>query len=140
MKTRKQRTALGRRAGALKRGLIDLFIVGRLEDVDQPGSFIRGVHWRDPKARKKKRWIILSRIAKQVVFAHELGHYFSLPHSEFSHSIMNKTPRETPPMSDRGFVKSEIAKMKRARQKMFKTGHLIKLRETHAQPPSVKER
>ena len=140
MKTRKQRTALGRRTGALKRGMIDLFIVGRLEDVDRPGSFIRGVHWRDPKARKKKRWIILSRIAKQLVFAHELGHYFSLPHSEFSSSIMNKTPRETPTMNARGFVKSEVIKMKRARHKMFETGHLLDLRERRAQPLSPKGR
>ena len=124
MKTRAQRTKLGRTSGRLERGRIDLFIVNRLNDVDIAGAQIRGVHWRDPKDRKGKRWIILSRIARPKVMAHELGHYFDLPHSTYPSSIMNKKSRKKPPMSARGFVKKEYAIMKRAWDRMKRTGHL----------------
>jgi hypothetical protein len=125
MKTRKQRTQLGRLKGRLTRGAIDLFIVNRLEDVDVKDTEIRGVHWRDPKDRRQKRWIILSRIARSKVLAHELGHYFDLPHSRYPISIMNKTPRATPPMSKRGFVRAEYKVIKKAWQRMTKTQYLI---------------
>ena len=65
----------------------------------------------DPKDRKGKRWIILSRIARAKVLAHELGHYFDLPHSKYPESIMNKKPRKTPPMAKRGFVPAEYSIM-----------------------------
>lgn len=130
MKTRKQRTRLEKDhlgKSRLKKGLIDLFIVGRLDDVDRADTQIRGVHWRHPKDRQNRRWIILSRIAQSKVLAHELGHYFSLPHSRFDLSIMNKTPRKTP-MKKRGFVSSELKKMRRALKKMLKTKHLMNLK------------
>ena len=73
---------MGREHARLESGAINLFIVDRLDDIDIPGEQIRGVHWRDPKARTRKRWIFLSRIAGAMVLAHELGHYFSLPHSK----------------------------------------------------------
>mgnify|MGYP004161725649 CR=1 FL=1 len=57
-----QQRVRGRISGRIERGRIDLFIVNRLNDVDIEGAEIRGVHWRDPKDRKGKRWIILSRI------------------------------------------------------------------------------
>ena len=125
MKTRTQRTRLGRTQGRLHRGKIDLFIVNKLADVDVPNAEIRGVHWRDPKDRKGKRWIILSRIARAKVLAHELGHYFDLPHSKYSKSIMNKKPRKTPPMAKRGFVPAEYSIMSRAWKRMKENGHLI---------------
>ena len=124
MKTRTQRTRLGRLKGRLHRGQIDLFIVNKLADVDVPNTEIRGVHWRDPKDRKNKRWIILSRIARPKVLAHELGHYFDLPHSKYPKSIMNKKPRKQPPMSKRGFVQAEYSIIQRAWKRMKKTGHL----------------
>lgn len=123
MKTRSQRTALGH-GKRLKRGRIDLFIVNRLDDVDRKGEEIRGVHWRDPQARERRRWIILSRIARPKVLAHELGHYFGLPHSRYAQSIMNKRPRSHPPMSQRGFVRQEYQIMKKSWQRMIHSGHL----------------
>lgn len=125
MKTRTQRTRLGRRSGRLHKGHIDLFIVNKLVDVDVPDQQIRGVHWRDPKDRKHKRWIILSRIARPKVLAHELGHYFDLPHSKYPKSIMNKTPRTVPPMNERGFVKAEYKIMKKAWARMKRNKHLV---------------
>lgn len=121
--TRKQRLLLGHE-GRTKRGRIDLFIVNRLGDIDQAGEEIRGVHWRDPKDPSKRRWIILSRIARHKVLAHELGHYFSLPHSDFPESIMNKSTRSRPPLSERHFAKTEYLQMKRARITMIRRGQL----------------
>ena len=130
MKTRQQRTQLSYQStqrSRLTKGQIDLFIVGRLDDVDLENTQIRGVHWRDPAHRQSRRWIILSRIAQPKVLAHELGHYFSLPHSRYPLSIMNKTPRDIP-MKKRGFVESELRKMRRFFEKMRRTHHLIPLR------------
>ena len=128
MKTRTQRTRLGRTKGRLYKGKIDLFIVNKLADVDVPNTEIRGVHWRDPKDRKGKRWIILSRIARAKVLAHELGHYFDLPHSKYPESIMNKKPRNLPPMSKRGFAPAEYSVMARAWKRMKTNGHLVSKR------------
>ncbi|MGC6419325.1 MAG: hypothetical protein ACON3Z_19540 [Bradymonadia bacterium] len=108
VKTRRQRTRMGREHARLESGAINLFIVDRLDDIDIPGEQIRGVHWRDPKARMRKRWIFLSRIAGVMVLAHELGHYFSLPHSKEVVSLMNKTKRTYPPISDRRFSAKEL--------------------------------
>lgn len=125
MSSRIQRTQLGRGKERLHHGKIDVFIVNRLEDVDVKGAEIRGVHWRDPRNKESRRWIILSRIARSKVLAHELGHYFDLPHSTYPESIMNKTPRPLPPMKERGFVETEYSIMKRAWGKMKRSSHLV---------------
>jgi hypothetical protein len=122
MKDQKMRTALGQ--NRLKSGLIDVFVVGRLADIDIKGEEIRGVHWRNPKDRQKQRWIILSKIAKDFVLAHELGHYFDLPHSTYETSIMNKTPRDYP-IAKRGFVEDEYQIMQKAKERMLDDLHLI---------------
>ena len=44
MKTRTQRTRLGRTKDRLHKGKIDLFVVNKLADVDVPNTEIRGVH------------------------------------------------------------------------------------------------
>ena len=106
------------------RGKIDLFVIGRLDDVDIAGEEIRGVHWRHPRDRRRLRWIFLSKIAAARVLAHELGHYFDLPHSTAPKSIMNKTPRSTPPPAERGFTRSEYQRMRRAWSRMRRNGHL----------------
>ena len=102
----------------LARGEIDVFVVSRLGDIDVLGEEIRGVHWRDPRDPKRLRWILLSRISQPLVLAHELGHYFSLPHSTEPMSIMNKAPRALPPVSERGFTRGEYARMGRAWREM----------------------
>ena len=129
MKDQKMRTNLGQ--NRLESGLIDVFVVGRLADIDIKGEEIRGVHWRNPKNRQKQRWIILSKIAKDFVLAHELGHYFDLPHSTYETSIMNKTPRDYP-IAKRGFVEEEYQIMQKAKDRMLEDLHLIPI----AQKPS----
>ena len=116
VRSRTDRDALGR-TRADTRGL-HVFVVGRLANVDAPGD-IRGVHWRD-RTQRSRRWIILSSQAPSFVLAHELGHYFGLPHSSHPASIMNKRPRKHPPWGKRRFVRSERARMKKGIQRVLR--------------------
>ena len=120
IETRSDRDLVGRRH--YTRGVVHVFLVRSLANVDDPGV-IRGVHWRDRKKRSR-RWVLLSSIAASMVLAHELGHFFSLPHSAYEVSIMNKTPRDKPPHKERTFHKEEVAKMKRALKTMLASKEL----------------
>ncbi|TPV93694.1 MAG: matrixin family metalloprotease [Myxococcales bacterium FL481] len=123
--TRKQRDRIGHEPGRRKRqGLIRLFVVARLDDVDKPGEQIRGVHWRR-RQNIKQRWIILSTIARPMVLAHELGHYFGLPHATHPKSIMNKRKRKHPPPHARTFTTPELAILRRERDAAVTSGHLV---------------
>jgi len=106
--TRGDRDALA--AGGLAGKVIHVFITGRLDDIDQPTGFIRGVAWHTRGSDRK--YVILSTVAPERVLAHELGHVFGLPHSSHPRSIMNKAPRAEPPPEDRVFVDEEIAAMR----------------------------
>lgn len=121
VKTRHDRNFLGRER--FFAGVIHVFVVKQLANVDEEGE-IQGVHWRDRKHRQR-RWIILSRIAMNRVLTHELGHFFGLPHSTYSISLMNKTLRTDPPLAERSFAPQERAKISQNRQKMLHSGMLI---------------
>ncbi|MFV8751806.1 matrixin family metalloprotease [Nannocystaceae bacterium ST9] len=122
MATREQRDAIGR--SRFSRGVVHLFVVAQLDDVDAPGEQIRGVHWRQ-RSNTDKRWVIVSAIAQSTVLAHELGHFFGLPHSSYRRSIMNKTPREDPPWEARVFVDEELAIVRAERDRMFTDSSLV---------------
>ena len=116
------RDKLGRRART--DGLVHVFMVRRLDDVDIEGNRLYGVHWRD-RGRPGNRWIILSaRDSSATVLAHEMGHYFGLPHSRYDVSIMNKTPRDKPKWTERVFADPEVRRAKRHRDKMLASGFL----------------
>lgn len=119
--SREERDALGH--DRFTRGVVHVFVVGRLADVDIAGNEIRGVHWRE-RADRTHRWVILSKIAGDLVLSHELGHFFGLPHSGFRDSIMNKRPREQPPWEQRVFVPEELEIVLRDRDAMFADGML----------------
>lgn len=121
VKTRLDRDLLGRDEHSL--GVVHVFVVRRLADVDVEGEVIRGVHWRD-RAETSRRWIILSSIAAPVVLAHELGHFFGLPHTKHPRSLMNKSPHLDPPWHLRDFPKEEQAIMARRRDEMLADGTL----------------
>jgi hypothetical protein len=124
--TRKQRDLIGRdRFGV---GVVHLFLVGQLDDVDVADTQIRGVHWRD-RGDTSRRWILMSKIASPMVLAHELGHFFGLPHSSYGVSIMNKTPRDDPPFEARTFHRKEIRRMEGFRTFMLFEGQLINRRK-----------
>jgi hypothetical protein len=106
VESRRQRTALGKHVSGT---VIHVFVTGYLADVDQPGDYIRGVAWR----RGDTKYVILSTVAPPHVLAHELGHVFGLPHSDHAISIMNKTPRDEPPLDQRTFAEPEYRAMKR---------------------------
>jgi hypothetical protein len=122
VETREQRDAIGR--PRFSRGVVHVFVVGRLDDVDVIGEQIRGVHWRQ-RSNTDKRWLILSAIAQSTVLAHELGHFFGLPHSSYRRSIMNKTPRDDPPWEARVFVDEELAIVRTERDAMLGDGMLV---------------
>lgn len=125
IRNRAQRDRLGR--GRIRSGVIDVFLVGQLDNVDAKGE-INGVHWRN-RGDRRQRWIILSKIAWHVVLAHELGHFFGLPHSEYPASIMNKKHGDDrPPLEEWGFHDDEVAIIGVRRRKMVKAGFL-KLRQ-----------
>ncbi len=90
--------------------LIHVFVVGRLYDVDEDGAIAYGVTWHTKKDERK--YVIVSAEALERTLAHELGHFFGLPHSSYAISIMNKADREQPPPEQRTFADEEIDAMR----------------------------
>jgi hypothetical protein len=82
-----------------KNGFVDVFLVRELEDVDEPGTYRRGVCWT---GRGGKRFIIVSQIAGGSVLAHELGHFFGNPHVQVTDNLMSysRTPGTPPFLED----------------------------------------
>jgi len=119
---RDERDALGH--ARFTRGVVHVFIVGRLADVDIAGDEIRGVHWRE-RADRRRRWVILSKIAGSLVLSHELGHFFGLPHSTYDISLMNKTVRLTPLVSELTFAEPEVLRMRKHRDRMLASRMLL---------------
>ncbi len=124
VQTRADRDQLGRKD--FTRGVVHVYVVERLADVDIAGEVIRGVHWRF-RPDVTKRWIILSSISKSTVLAHEMGHFFGLPHSTYQVSIMNKRPRDLP-WPDRVFAAPEVEIMRSRRNEMVADGMLKRRR------------
>ncbi|NUN16304.1 MAG: matrixin family metalloprotease [Myxococcales bacterium] len=119
VKTKDDRDRLGE-GGRYNKGVIAVFLVHELHDVDKPGV-IRGVHWRH-RSRPEQRWVIVSKIAPFLVLAHELGHFFGLPHSKETGSLMNKTPRELPPSTQWTFTAKEQKHMRGTVKAMLRSG------------------
>jgi len=59
------------------------------------------------------------------VLSHELGHFFGLPHSEFDISLMNKTVRLTPLVSELTFAEPEVVHMRKHRDRMLASKMLL---------------
>lgn len=105
----------------LDAGRIDVYIVFRLDNIDDNDVHgdgeIRGVTWH---RKDDKKYVIVSMIAGERTLAHELGHFFGLPHSTYAISIMNKKPREEPPQEQRTFHPDEIETMKGELKRLLK--------------------
>ena len=75
LETRDDRHGLARH---LERGVINVFVVRAMRDVDDPTQWRRGVHWRLPW-RRERHFVIVTEIAPPITLAHELGHFFGNP-------------------------------------------------------------
>ena len=115
IETRADRDALA--TDRLGGKLIHVFIVGRLDDVDEEGQIAYGVTWH--ARHDDRKYVIVSTQALERTLAHELGHFFGLPHSTYAISIMNKSAREEPPMEQRTFADEEITAMKPALKRLL---------------------
>jgi hypothetical protein len=110
--TRRDRDLLGR--ARFTRDAIHVYIVASLADIHQTDQILNGVHWRD-RADRTRRWIIVAATARDLTLAHELGHYFTLPHSTDPASIMNTAPGpDRPPADKLAFTDGELDRMRRA--------------------------
>ena len=85
LETRDDRDAL---AAECDKGVVNVFIVASLRDVDEPERFRQGVHWRSRSA-PAKHYAIVSAVAQPTTMAHELGHFFGNPHSAVVDNLMS---------------------------------------------------
>jgi len=97
MHTRADRDALTPLTEA--NGVVDVFLVRELEDVDDPGTYRRGVCWT---GKGGKRFLIVSQVAGISVLAHELGHFFGNQHTQVTDNLMSYSRTGAPPFLDDG--------------------------------------
>jgi len=131
--SRKERDALGKLVGGT---VIDVFITDQLDDVDPEGVTVYGVTWR----KGDRKFIIVSTKAWERTLAHELGHFFGLPHSTYAVSIMNKTPRDEPPMEQRRFADEEIAQLKLGLRRLLRGKVLVDVTARATSPAQASPR
>ncbi len=72
LETRNDRNQLAR---YLERGVVNVFVVDEMFDVDNRSEWRRGVHWR-LQWRPDQHYLVLTGIAPPTTLAHELGHFF----------------------------------------------------------------
>ena len=121
--TRADRDALGK--GRLAGTSIHVFVVGRLDDIDHPGNQIRGVTWH---AHDRTYIVLSAATAPERTLAHELGHFFGLPHSTYPISIMNKTKRDDPPPEQRRFADEELDALRAVIARMVRDKAVAEIR------------
>ncbi len=85
LETREDRDSL---AEEVRPGVLNVFVVDTLMDVDEPPRMRRGVHWRE-RAHPATRYVILASEAMPAVLAHEMGHYFGCGHSRAVDDLMS---------------------------------------------------
>jgi hypothetical protein len=67
---------------------VTVLVVPRVRDLDVLSYDLQGVHWR----AGGRRWIFLTARARPPVLAHELCHYFGLPHDPAGGNLMTPGP------------------------------------------------
>lgn len=118
--TRADRDALAR---YVRKGAIHCFVVAKLMDVDEPGRERRGVHWH-PRPRPEQSFLIVSKISKRYVLAHELGHLFGNPtHSDVPGNLMSYVRASGPPFLD----DAQVRRVRQTLQRLLKNGSLVPL-------------
>ena len=101
--------------------VINVMIVDRLRDKDDPKRFRMGVRWR-LRRDLRKDYVILAASAVPTVLTHELGHFFGHGHSPVVDIVMSYE-RENP---DRvAFDARQGAKMRATVRRYLKTGKVV---------------
>ena len=113
-------------ADRLGNKLIHVFVVGQLDDVDDDGRIDFGVTWHT--RHDDRKYVIVAAQALPRTLAHELGHFFGLPHSSYAISIMNKTERKEPPQDQRTFADEEIAAMRPVLRRLLRDRVIVDVR------------
>jgi hypothetical protein len=114
----------------VRTGAVHCFIVAKLMDVDEPGRERRGVHWH-PRPRPQDSFLIVSKISKPYVLAHELGHLLGNPeHSKTPGNLMSYAWTVDPPFLDA----AQIQRVRSALAGLLKSGKLVLL-----PPPLVRD-
>jgi hypothetical protein len=67
---------------------VTVLVVPRVRDLEVLSYDLRGVHWRGGG----RRWIFLTARAEPPALAHELCHYFGLPHDPAGGNLMAPGP------------------------------------------------
>jgi hypothetical protein len=67
---------------------VTVLVVPRVRDLDVLTYNLQGVHWR----AKGRRWIFLTARSRPPTLAHELCHYFGLPHDPEGGNLMTPGP------------------------------------------------
>jgi hypothetical protein len=83
LETKEDRDALGE---YFVEGVINVFFVKALLDIDEIGRIRMGVCWRTPSRR---RFVAVASNAKPTVLAHELGHFLGNGHSKVMDNVMS---------------------------------------------------
>jgi hypothetical protein len=69
-------------------GQVTVLVLPRVRDLDVPSYDLQGVHWR----AGGRRWLFLTARARPPVLAHEIGHFFGLPHDPRGGNLMTPGP------------------------------------------------
>lgn len=118
LETRRDRHAL---AAKVRPGVINLFVVASLRDVDEPNRMRQGVHWRPDRARPRLHYVIVSSAASEYVLAHELGHYFgNHRHAETPGNVMSYIRLGEP-----FFDETQLRVIERHSRRFLRTGELV---------------
>lgn len=99
-------------------GVPTVLVLRRVRDVDVTDYFLMGVHWRyrgKDEALRGRRYVLLTARAEPPVLAHELCHYFGLPHDPAGGNLM--TPGPSSPLWQRDPKPSPFAPRLSPRQK-----------------------
>ncbi len=118
LETRRDRHAL---AAEVRPGVINVFVVASLRDVDDPSRHRQGVHWRPDRTRPRLHYVIVSAAASPDVLAHELGHFFgNHRHSETAGNIMSYVRSGEP-----FFDEAQLRVIARHVARFVRTGELV---------------
>ena len=104
-------------APLVEKNVIDVFVVAKLEDVDEPGRYRKGVAWT---SKRGPRFLVLSAEAFPKVLGHELGHFFGNGHTDVPDNLMSYSRTGGPVAMD----ETQVEQSRRFAARFLATGRL----------------